>query len=199
MRSTRRIGRDFGAIRTRDWSQIEAPVPRGEMLLHGLSVDWHRFVTQRTVDFFNWEKAAVRAGGSELPVTTNLMSFYYDLDYTKFADSLDLVSWDSYPSWRTDPARRRRRRDSHGDGARLYAQLKAPAVFAHGEYAEPGQLEADQPPESAGPEPARRDAGRRARVEFGAVFPVAPEPRRQREIPRRRCRPLRRAGYARVP
>lgn len=86
-----------------DWSQIEAPVPRGEMLLHGLSIDWHRFVTQRTVDFFNWEKAAVRAGGSELPVTTNLMSFYYDLDYTKFADSLDLVSWDSYPSWRTDP------------------------------------------------------------------------------------------------
>lgn len=85
-----------------DWEQIEAPGPRGEELLHGLVLDWRRFVTARTVDFCSWEKQAVRAGGSTLPVTTNLMGFYYDLDYTKFKDVLDIVSWDNYPAWRTE-------------------------------------------------------------------------------------------------
>ena len=86
-----------------DWEQIEAPSPRGEMLVHGQVIDWRRFVTDRTVDFCAWEKAAVRAGGSDLPVTTNLMGFYDGLDYTKFKDVLDIVSWDNYPAWRTDP------------------------------------------------------------------------------------------------
>lgn len=85
-----------------DWAQIEAPGPRGEQLLHGLVLDWRRFVTSRTVDFCDWEKQAIRAGGSSLPVTTNLMGFYYDLDYTKFRDVLDIASWDNYPAWRTE-------------------------------------------------------------------------------------------------
>lgn len=83
-----------------DWEQIEAPGPRGEELLHSLVLDWRRFVTARTVDFCSWEKQAVRAGGSDLPVTTNMMGFYYDLDYTKFKDVVDIVSWDNYPNWR---------------------------------------------------------------------------------------------------
>lgn len=83
-----------------DWEQIEAPGPRGEELLHGLVLDWYRFVTSRTVDFCTWEKKAIRAGGSNLPVTTNLMGFYYDLDYSKFKDVLDIASWDNYPNWR---------------------------------------------------------------------------------------------------
>lgn len=84
-----------------DWEQVEAPSPRGETETHGLVIDWKRFVTARTVDFCAWEKKAIRDGGSTLPVTTNFMGFYYGLDYTKFRDVLDLVSWDSYPNWRT--------------------------------------------------------------------------------------------------
>ncbi|MDD3260430.1 MAG: beta-galactosidase [Oscillospiraceae bacterium] len=83
-----------------DWQQIEAPGPRGEEMLHGLSLDWKRFVTARTVDFCAWEKKAIRAGGSDLPVTTNLIGLYNGLDYTKFRDVLDIYSWDNYPAWR---------------------------------------------------------------------------------------------------
>ena len=66
------------------FDQIEAPSPKGENELHALKLDWNRFVTDRTIDFIKGEVAAIREGGSELPVTANLM---------------DVVSWDNYPSW----------------------------------------------------------------------------------------------------
>ncbi len=86
------------------FDQIEPPIPKGELSVHGLVLDWRRFVTDRTVDFCAWEKAAVRAGGSDVPVTTNLMGFYDGLNYFKFRDVLDIVSWDNYPFWHRNPA-----------------------------------------------------------------------------------------------
>ncbi|SDD37438.1 beta-galactosidase [Paenibacillus sp. UNCCL117] len=83
-----------------DWSQIESPAPHGETFVHGCNLDWKRFVTDRTVDFCRHEISALRAVSDRLPVTTNLMDLpYADLNYWKFADVLDIVSWDSYPTW----------------------------------------------------------------------------------------------------
>ena len=67
-----------------------------------MKLDWNRFVTDRTIDFIKGEVAAIREGGSELPVTANLMYDYNGLDYKKFRDVLDVVSWDNYPD-PTDP------------------------------------------------------------------------------------------------
>ena len=85
------------------FEQIEPPLLRGEGSVHGLVLDWKRFVTDRTVDFCAWEKAAIREGGSDVPVTTNLMGFYNGLNYFKFRDVLDIASWDNYPFWHRDP------------------------------------------------------------------------------------------------
>ena len=82
-----------------DWSQIESPAPHGEQLVHGLNLDWKRFVTDQTVDFCKHEIVPLRAVDSELPVTTNFMGTYAGLNYWKFADVLDVISWDSYPTW----------------------------------------------------------------------------------------------------
>jgi beta-galactosidase len=82
-----------------DWDQIEPPFDNGEQELQGLLLDWRRFTTRQTVDFCAAEKAAVRAGGSDLPVTTNMMEFHFGLDYHQFAPVIDLASWDSYPRW----------------------------------------------------------------------------------------------------
>lgn len=84
-----------------DWSQIFPPVPDGETSTHGLTLDWKRFVTAKTVEFCRLERNAVKEGNPDIPVTTNLMGFYDGLDYFKFADILDVVSWDSYPQWHT--------------------------------------------------------------------------------------------------
>jgi len=45
------------------------------------------------------EISAIRAGGSDLPATANLMYDYDGLDYKKFKDVMDIASWDNYPSW----------------------------------------------------------------------------------------------------
>lgn len=81
------------------WSQIESPAPHGELFVHGLTLDWKRFVTDQTVDFCAHEIAPLRAVDPTLPITTNFMGTYEGLNYWKFADLLDVISWDSYPTW----------------------------------------------------------------------------------------------------
>jgi beta-galactosidase len=82
-----------------DWSQIESPAPHGEHSVHGLNLDWKRFVTDQTVDFCKHEIAPLRAVNPELPVITNLMGVYPGLNYWKLAEVLDIISWDAYPTW----------------------------------------------------------------------------------------------------
>jgi beta-galactosidase len=81
------------------WSQVYAPAPHGQQYLHGLNLDWRRFVTDQTVDFMRAEIAPLKAAAPELPVTTNLMGTYPGLDYWRLAPHLDVVSWDNYPCW----------------------------------------------------------------------------------------------------
>lgn len=82
-----------------DFSQIESPSSRGESTLHGLNLDWKRFITDRTVDFTKHEIQAIRDAGSYKPTTVNLMYDYQGLNYHKFADAVDIISWDNYPQW----------------------------------------------------------------------------------------------------
>lgn len=84
-----------------DFEEIDPPLDRGEHYINGLTLDWKRFVSDRTHDFMAWEKQAIRAGGSTVPVTTNFMGFYRGLNYFQFKDVTDIVSWDNYPLWHT--------------------------------------------------------------------------------------------------
>ncbi|MBA9087690.1 beta-galactosidase [Fontibacillus solani] len=82
-----------------DWSQVESPAPHGDIAVHGLNLDWRRFVSHQTVDFYKHEVSALKAANPELPCTTNMMDWFYNLDYRTFADELDVISWDAYPTW----------------------------------------------------------------------------------------------------
>lgn len=82
-----------------DWEQIESPSPIGEMKLHGLTLDWKRFVTYQTGKFIENELAPLREITPDIPVTTNFMRFFDGLDYFKLCKLIDVVSWDSYPEW----------------------------------------------------------------------------------------------------
>ncbi|MDP4153477.1 MAG: beta-galactosidase [Bacillota bacterium] len=82
-----------------DWNEIESPAPNGENSIHGLSIDWKRFVTDQTVDFMKSEISAIKKFTPNIPVTTNLLQgSCRNLDYTKFAKELDVVSIDTYPA-----------------------------------------------------------------------------------------------------
>lgn len=94
------------------WDQINPPFSNGESSVHGLNIDWKRFVTHQTVDFMKIEIETVKEVNPDIPCTANLMSFYDGLDYNKF-DCLDVVSWDSYPMWH------------HGDNVAIAARSAA--------------------------------------------------------------------------
>jgi beta-galactosidase len=82
-----------------DWSQIESPAPQGEWAIHGLNLDWKRFVTHQTTEFMKNEIVPLRELTPSVPVTTNMMGTYPGLNYWKMAPELDVVSWDNYPAW----------------------------------------------------------------------------------------------------
>ncbi|WP_050184189.1 beta-galactosidase [Domibacillus robiginosus] len=91
-----------------DWSQVESPSPIGENAVHGLNLDWRRFVTDQTISFFENEIVPLKDLTPNIPITTNFMAETHDLipfqslDYSKFAQHLDVISWDAYPAWHND-------------------------------------------------------------------------------------------------
>jgi beta-galactosidase len=85
-----------------DWSQVESPAPHGEMSVHGLNLDWRRFITHQTIDFFKTETAPLKRITPDIPATANLMGsggIFTGLNYQEFAKHMDVVSWDAYPAW----------------------------------------------------------------------------------------------------
>ncbi|MFO8069868.1 MAG: beta-galactosidase [Alkalibacterium sp.] len=91
-----------------DWEQVESPSPIGETAVHGMNLDWRRFVSQQTIDFYKNEIKPLREKTPDIPITTNFMSDnpaftpFTGLDYHQFAKEVDVVSWDAYPAWHND-------------------------------------------------------------------------------------------------
>lgn len=98
----------FWGSRYSSWSQVVPPSPLGETKNHGMDLDWKRFNTDMTIDFYLNEIAPLKELTPDVPCTTNLMAEGHDqhdfiplvgMNYAKFAQALDVVSWDSYPDW----------------------------------------------------------------------------------------------------
>ncbi|BAM48066.1 beta-galactosidase [Amphibacillus xylanus] len=81
------------------WSQVESPAPHGETMVHGQNLDWKRFVTDQTIDFYLHELQPLKDKNPDIPATANFMVLYDGLNYDKFAQVVDFISWDSYPTW----------------------------------------------------------------------------------------------------
>jgi len=78
-----------------DWNQIYPE----DYSLPAMMLDWTRFNTEQAIDFFLYESGPLRMVTPNVPVTTNFMGLCPTLDYWKFAKAVDVVAWDSYPSW----------------------------------------------------------------------------------------------------
>lgn len=77
------------------WDEIDFIDPS----MHGLELDWKRFMTSQCADFIRHEAAPIRRASPGVPVTTNFMYLYPGYNYWELARELDVISWDSYPSW----------------------------------------------------------------------------------------------------
>ncbi len=81
------------------FDQIEPPGPLTEDFVHGLNLDWRRFVTSQTMHFIENELEPIRKYSPDKPATINMMYEFYDLDYHRISRIIDFASWDSYPEW----------------------------------------------------------------------------------------------------
>jgi beta-galactosidase len=94
----------FWSHRFGDWSEVIPPYADCSVVPDGLVLDWKRFQSHQVCDFFKHEVAVLKSVTPDVPVTTNLMGFFAGLDYAKFADAMDVVSWDCYADVGGDPA-----------------------------------------------------------------------------------------------
>lgn len=87
-----------------DWEDIVSPSHISEQWPHNKtscqtqSIDYKRFMSDSLLDCFKLEAQALKKITPYIPVTTNLMGTYRDLDYHKWGKEMDFISWDSYPS-----------------------------------------------------------------------------------------------------
>lgn len=77
------------------WNEIE-PLDNS---IQGLMLDWKRFKSDQTLDFFLAESKPLRTITPEIPLTVNFMEPDVELDYWSFAPHVSIISWDSYPKW----------------------------------------------------------------------------------------------------
>ena len=92
----------FWSHKYTSFDEIEFPGEHGEYSIHGLNLDFRRFVSHQTTDFMNAEIEAIRAVCPDIPITTNMMPGFYDINYYEMAEKLDVISWDSYPNWHNE-------------------------------------------------------------------------------------------------
>ncbi len=95
-----------------DWEDVVVPNLLSEefeddgirTMFQGISLDYARFNSDGMLECFNMEKEIVKKYMPDVPVTTNFMGAYKPIDYQKWGESLDFVSWDNYPNYDDGPA-----------------------------------------------------------------------------------------------
>ncbi len=80
-----------------DWEEIMPPRNNSETLMHGLNIDYFRFMNESQLDCYRNERDIIRSITPDILITTNLMGAYKPLDYRRWAKEMDVVSWDCYP------------------------------------------------------------------------------------------------------
>lgn len=83
-----------------DWDQIETPRRAPGPINPTQLLDFERFSSDALLGLFRLEVEILRELTPDIPLTTNFMSMFHDLDYWRFAEFEDLVTDDAYP----DPA-----------------------------------------------------------------------------------------------
>ncbi len=90
-----------------DWDEIVVPNNLSEhwgensSTFQGISLDYSRFNSDSMLECYKMEHAAIKKHIPNSVVTTNLMGFFKQLDYFKWAKEMDIVSWDNYPGLQT--------------------------------------------------------------------------------------------------
>jgi beta-galactosidase len=88
-----------------DWEDIVSPShlggewghrPSGSCQIQ--SIDYRRFYSGSMLEYYLVEANVLKEVTPNIPVTTNLMGTFWDLDYFAWGKHMDFIAWDNYPS-----------------------------------------------------------------------------------------------------
>ncbi|GAA4699223.1 beta-galactosidase [Promicromonospora umidemergens] len=123
-----------------DWEQIVPPNMLSEhwrgpdhTAFQGITLDYRRFMSDAMLANYRDEKARIREHSAATPVTTNFMGMFRPIDYHRWADDLDLASWDNYPPGPREHARMALAHDlmrGLKDGAPFWVMEQTPTITA---------------------------------------------------------------------
>jgi beta-galactosidase len=97
----RRWGTRFWSQWYTDWNQIDLPFPTPSYHNPGLILDYKRFTSDSATAFLEDQVATIRKYRPNDFTTTN--GLFRNIDYYRFARSLDLHSFSNYPTFQSEP------------------------------------------------------------------------------------------------
>jgi beta-galactosidase len=86
-----------------DWEDIVTPSHisgewgNNRTTCQAQSIDYRRFYSDSLLECYLAEADVLREITPHIPVTTNMMAVYWDLDYQKWGKHMDFIAWDNYP------------------------------------------------------------------------------------------------------
>ncbi|HEX7733994.1 MAG TPA: beta-galactosidase, partial [Ktedonobacteraceae bacterium] len=93
----------WGHIYT-SWEQIQIPGPNTDRSVQGQMLDFSHFVSDMYLECYLNEAEMLRASSPGIPITNNLLGTFKPIDFSSWAQHLDIISWDSYPARTTHPS-----------------------------------------------------------------------------------------------
>lgn len=95
----RRWNLSFWGHTIHSWDEIMVPSELNDdnKWYQPVALDYLRFMTDSTIECFVNEYQAIKEVAPDLMVSTNISGYIKKLDQFKFAEYVDIVSWDNYP------------------------------------------------------------------------------------------------------
>ena len=100
----RRWNMSFWGHTVYDWDEIVPPskLNGDHICFQGMTLDYYRFMSDSSLDCYLEEYRAIKEVTPGIQITTNLMGTFKPLDYFRWAEHMDVVSWDNYPPMNAD-------------------------------------------------------------------------------------------------
>lgn len=95
------------------WDEITVPSALSEMWyghdkvstnFQGIALDYNRFMSDSILECYLGEYNVIKKITPHIKITTNLMGTFKPLDYFKWAEHMDIISWDNYPCYGDEPS-----------------------------------------------------------------------------------------------
>ncbi|UKS24110.1 beta-galactosidase [Paenibacillus sp. HWE-109] len=82
-----------------EWDEIVLPtnLNGNNKCFQGIALDYKRFMSDAILACYQGEYDTIKAITPDIKITSNIWGLFNGLDLKKWADRMDVVSWDSYP------------------------------------------------------------------------------------------------------